>query len=221
MRSAWLLTLTLIAAEAIHSRALTLELRVFNGSEEVTSQSRASVHRAGQRSSPVAQLSAGFAVLTSEIPPDIYDVQVIREREGRVVNIRWAERLVVMPYPDEEGRHLEVINFQAGFGALEVRLPKTAPADVALYSPGDRQRPLALPSPGDGYELFVVAAGVYDLQLRVRNVVTWQTSFEVPLDRTRLWIAPEATPSPAIGSQTRLPASSRNRMTITATTSRR
>ena len=26
-----------------------------------------------------------------------------------------------MPYPDEDGHHLEVINFQNGYGALEVR----------------------------------------------------------------------------------------------------
>ena len=115
-----LLALTLLGTPA-HEPQLALELRVFNGAEDVTAQTRVAVHRAGDRTRPLILIEAGHAVLSADVPPGIYDVQAIREREGRVVAIRWAERLVVMKYPDEHGRHLEVINFQPGFGALEVR----------------------------------------------------------------------------------------------------
>jgi hypothetical protein len=83
---------------------LTLEIRVFRGMEEVTAETRITVHRAGERGDPVARAPIGEARAVMRVPPGIYDAQAIQERDGRVVNIRWAERLVVMPYPDEEGR---------------------------------------------------------------------------------------------------------------------
>jgi hypothetical protein len=117
-------------------------------------------------------------------------VQALREREGRVVTIRWAQRLVVMPYPDEEGRHLEVINFQNGYGALEVRRRDHGPPDVAVYRSGDRAKPAAQPIRGAGYHLFVLPAGAYDIESRQAGTVSWETGFDVPLDRTRLLIVP-------------------------------
>src|SRR5262245_55117860 len=123
-----------------------------------------------------------------QLPPGIYDCQAVQERDGRVLNIRWAERLVVMPYPDEAGHHLEVINFMTGFGALEV--PSAvggSTIEVALFSAGQRSRPL--PSVGGpGYRLVAVPAGQYDLEIRRGSRTTWQNGIEVPLDRTRLWV---------------------------------
>jgi len=118
------------------------------------------------------------------LQPDIYDAQAIQEREGRVVNIRWAQRLVVMPYPDEQGRHLEVINFQNGFGALQVR---DLGSDITLYRPGERTAPVAGRFTGADYVLFVVPSGRYDLRIRTPKSTNWHSDIEVPVDRTRLW----------------------------------
>jgi hypothetical protein len=170
---------------------LTLEIRVFRGIEEVTGESRVTVHRAGERGQPVAQVGRADAQRTMRLPPGIYDCQVVQERDGRALNIRWAERLVVMPYPDEAGHHLEVINFMTGFGALEVPSSTAGGAtiDVALFSAGQRSRPL--PSVmGPGYRVFAVPAGQYDLEIKRGSRTTWQNGIEVPLDRTRLWVVP-------------------------------
>jgi hypothetical protein len=188
MRGRLLLALALGSAGAAGAGSLTLELRIFDGPEDVTVQTRIAVHRAGERSSPVVQLSAGTARLSTLVSPGIYDVQAIQLRDGRVVNIRWAERLVVMAYPDEGGHHLEVINFQNGFGALEVRRSDGAAPEADVYHPGDRSTLAGSPIAGAGYLLFVLPAGAYDLQTRGRGAPTWHTGLQVPLDRTRLWI---------------------------------
>jgi hypothetical protein len=189
MRGGILLSLALLIGDTASAGSLTLELRVFNGVEDVTSQTRIAVHRAGERAAPVAQLGAG-SPLSADVPPGIYDVQAIREREGRVLNIRWALRLVVMPYPDEDGRHLEVINFQNGFGALEIRRRNRTLPDAGIYPPGEHGKPVVQSVTGPDYILFVVRAGPYDLRTRGEAGPTWHIGFEVPLDRTRLWIAP-------------------------------
>jgi len=185
-----LLALTLLGTPA-HEPQLALELRVFNGAEDVTAQTRVAVHRAGDRAHPLVLLEAGHAVLSADVPPGIYDVQAIREREGRVVAIRWAERLVVMKYPDEHGRHLEVINFQPGFGALEVRGAGGIRPDAEVFQPADHTRPTTAPVTGPSSLVFVLPAGTYDLLTREAGVAVWNTGIEVPLDRTRFWLLPE------------------------------
>jgi hypothetical protein len=169
---------------------IALELRIFNGDAEVTAETRVTVYRAGERSEPVAQVPGGARIET-QVPPGIYDVQAIREVDGNVVNIRWAERLVVMPYPDEGGRHLQVVNFKNGFGALQVRA-KGSPEvpDVAIYAGGARDKEAAGRLQGAGYALFVVPAGKYDLRTSTKDRLSWHADIEVPLDRTRLWIIP-------------------------------
>ncbi len=116
--------LTALAAQEPAGGPLTLEIRVFNGAEEVTPLTRVTVHRAGERGDPLAQTLSADGRVALLVPAGIYDVQAIHERDGRVKNIRWANRLVVMPYPDEQGHHLEVINFKNGFGALQVAAAK-------------------------------------------------------------------------------------------------
>ena len=96
-------------------QSITLEVRTFDGTADVSDATRVVVHRAAQRDQPVGQINPG-ARPTITVPPGIYDAQAIREQAGRLANIRWAERLIVMPYPDENGYHLEVINFQTGYG---------------------------------------------------------------------------------------------------------
>ena len=115
---------------------------MFDGAEDVTAESRINIFKAGDRQAALAESRARRVVETS-VAQGMYDAQIIREREGRVLNIRWAERLIVMPYPDEAGRHLEVINFQNGFGALEVRGHDPGDPDVAIFSAGSHDQEAA------------------------------------------------------------------------------
>ena len=189
-----MLRLSLIAVALLVSQSgqqvLTLEIRAFRGTEDVTAETRMTVHRAGDRAQAVAQVAVG-GPRTMTVPPGIYDAQAVHERDKRVVAIRWAERLVVMPYPDEAGHHLEIVNFTPGFGALQVRAAtgRKPDAELALFAPQDRTRPAAQATWHDMYALFVVPAGRYDVQVKRRAEPTWHT-IDVPLDRTRLWIVP-------------------------------
>jgi len=171
-------------------KQLTLELRVFHGTAEVTAQSRATLHRAGDRGEPLMHASSADGRIQVRLTPGIYDVQAIHEREGRVLNIRWANRLVLMPYPDELGHHLEVINFSNGFGALQIREAAGGRPDAALYEVGNRDKPTAAAVATPTYLVFVVRAGLYDLLTRVSGKPTWNAGIDVPLDRTRLWVIP-------------------------------
>jgi len=189
------LALTLAAAFALQhvssaAQQLTLELRVFSGTEEVTSHTRATLHKAGDRGEPLVNIGAAEGRVVFTLEPGIYDVQAIHEREGRVLNIRWANRLVIMPYPDEAGHHLEVINYKNGFGALQVREADGSRPDVAIFEPGKRDKPASAPLSGTGYALFVVRAGTYDLRTQRSGKPSWHLGLEVPLDRTRLWVTP-------------------------------
>jgi hypothetical protein len=189
LRSSLLLALLFGFAPA--QQLLSLEIRVFLGAGDVTAETRVIVHRAGERGQPVAHVARGEARRTMKLPAGIYDCQAVQEKDGRVLNIRWAERLVVMPYPDEAGDHLEVINFTRGYGALQVR-PSSAnsvPFELALFAAGQRERPVPSAS-ATGYTLFAVPAGQYDIQIRRSSGTTWHNGIEVPLDRTRLWIVP-------------------------------
>lgn len=170
---------------------VTLELRIFNGAEEVTRHVRTTIHRAGDRGEPVAQRNPSQTRLELSLPEGIYDAQVFHEVDGKVLNIRWANRLVVMRYPDEGGRHLEVVNFQNGFGALQVRASDGSPPQVSIHPAGRREKKAAEPHSGPGYVVFVVPAGVYDLETRQDGKAAVHRGVEVPLDRTRFWLVPE------------------------------
>lgn len=208
----------LLSAGASDASELVLELRIFNGPAEVTEHTRVTVHRAGDRARPLVQASGAQGPIELRVPEGIYDVQAIEEREGQVVSIQWAHRLVVMPYPDEKGRHLEVLNFKSGFGALQVRVRDGELPEVNLHSGASRDRIAGIPLKGPGYTLFVVPAGVYDLTIKRADRTTRHTDVEVPRDRTRLWLVPDTMSELPI--QTRRPDSSRRTMTTSATTSR-
>lgn len=171
------------------AESLVLEVRIFDGAEEVSNETRVTVYRTGERSTPVAQVGPRAERPEFEVPAGIYDVQAIREHDGRVLSIRWAERLVVMPYPDEGGRHLEVVNFRNGYGALQIRAKgSTAVPDVGVYVEGAHDKEATALVPGAGYALFIVPAGRYDIQTRTANRPAWHAGIDVPLDRTRLWL---------------------------------
>ena len=185
-----ILALALLALAPIQP-SITLEVRTFDGPVDVSEGTRVIVHRAGDRQQPVGRVNLGQN-RTLMVAPGIYDAQAIRERSGQVVNIRWAERLIVMSYPDEAGHHLEVVNFQSEYGALAVRGGSSAPLDseIALYLPQDHDMPAAMPATRAAYALFVVRAGEYDVLVRRGARASWHPGIDVPRDRTRLWIVP-------------------------------
>ena len=127
------------------------------------------------------------------LTPAMYDVQALRARASGVVSIKWAERLAVMHYPDEGGRHLEVINFQSGYGALQLRASRGPldPADVSVFAAGNRTVATGRPVAGDGYVLVVTRAGRYDVRVQHAEHggggdAHWLLAVDVPAGRTRL-----------------------------------
>jgi hypothetical protein len=170
---------------------LTLEVRAFRGTDDVTHETRITLHKAGDHAQAVAQVPIGAPPMM-KVPPGIYDAQAIQEQDRRVVNIRWAERLVVMPYPDEAGHHLEVINFTNGYGALQVRgaAGQKPAGELAVFAAADRGRPVVLATWHEKYALFVVPANQYDVRVKRGTWEGWHSAIDVPLDRTRLLIVP-------------------------------
>ena len=165
------------------------EFRIFDGTAEVTAETRLRVRPTG--STEAGQLVEG-AQLMVDLPAGIYDVQAIRQRAGQAANIRWAEKLVVMAYPDEAGRHLEVINFANEHGALQLRWADGQPSDpaglaVTVARAGENRPTSARLLHGPGYVLLVLPAGAYDVRVTSpgRDPVVL-TGVEIPADRTRM-----------------------------------
>ena len=194
MRSAAMLLLSLAAVPHAPQRPAQVhaEFRIFSGATEITDSTRLRIMPTGTRENPVTVAEGG--PLSVELAAGIYDVQAFHLRRGAIASIRWAERLVVMYYPDEGGRHLEVINFESGFGALQLRATngQLNAYDVAIFPAGNRVSPAAASVTGDDYRLFVVPAGRYDLRVRPAGAsddsedTHWFLDLEVPPDRTRL-----------------------------------
>ena len=168
---------------------LQAEFRIFDGALEVTSSTRLRIRPTGSKED-------GRTVDAADGPFDIargiYDVQAVRQDAGQVVSVRWAERLVIMPYPDEGGRHLEVINFTDGFAAIQLRwadghAPDPAGTAVTVANTGQRD---PIPSPalrGLGYLLLVLPAGTYDVRVtQSGHPPVTLTAIDLPADRTRV-----------------------------------
>lgn len=184
MRIAAALLACLSLAQTPAPGTIALQIRVFDGPDEVTAQSRIAVFKTGDRQTPIPETAGAFTVA-----PGFYDAQIIREQDGRVAGIRWAEKLVVMAYPDEAGRHLEVVNLQAGYGALEVRGSAGLVPDAAIFAKGAHDHEVARRVDGDGFALFIVPGGVYDVRVRSNGQESWHLAVEVPADRTRFVLA--------------------------------
>lgn len=186
------LWLVLTCAPARAQDPVVAEFRIFAGTEEITATTRLRVMPTGARDKSLV-VSEGKRLVAS-VPPGIYDVQALRLRSEGIVAIRWAERLVVMHYPDEAGRHLEVINFESGYGALQVRATKGSIADLELtvFPAGERTAVASSPIEGDDYLLFVLKGGRYDIRVRDPRTASeagearWILDVEIPVDRTRL-----------------------------------
>jgi hypothetical protein len=159
------------------------EFRAFDGVDEVTRETRMRVYPSGLKEGGLATDPAGRVPLA----PGLYDVQVLRERDGRVTAIRWIEHLLIMRYPDEAGQHLEAVNFRSQYGALELKTSRQD--DATAFAAGDRARPIATGRPGAGYMLLVVPAGRYDVRVKAATPNApdiWLTDVDIPAGRTRL-----------------------------------
>ncbi len=165
--------------------SVTCVFRVFDGGDEISRETRVLVYPSGRKENGVRLDAQGRARLEA----GLYDVQAIRERNGQVAGIRWLEHLLIARYPDEEGMHVEVINFNARYGALELRAADRNQYDAAAFAAGDHARPIATALAGTGYLLLVVPAGRYDVRVRAKGakpVETWLPAIDVPQGRTRL-----------------------------------
>lgn len=165
------------------------EFRVFDGATEVTAETRLRIRPAGTAETGRILQGPG---LTTELAPGIYDVQAVRQRSGEVVSVRWAERLVIMAYPDEAGRHLEVINFHGDYGALQLRWPEGQAPDpagtaVTVTKTGETRPSPARVFSGAGYLLLVLPEATYDVRIARPGRDTLVISdVEVPANRTRM-----------------------------------
>lgn len=95
---------------------LTLEVRVFDGAKEVSSECRVIVYPSGER----AKAQTASAPLHWTLPPGRYDAEGVLAHESVVEKVKGAIGWTLQPYPDEQDSHLEVINFQSGYGAVKI-----------------------------------------------------------------------------------------------------
>ena len=150
--------------------SVRLQLRVFDGMSDVTRDIRVRLYPAGRRGAPLKLTLSPDRAYEADVPIGLYDVQAVRMRGGSVAVVRWVEHMLVQQYPDEYGRHLQVINLRDGFGALQIRpdRPDAGPAGWSAVAtpPGvaghrGRQGPCARTD-----LLLVVPAGTYDVKVR-------------------------------------------------------
>jgi hypothetical protein len=179
------------ATSAQSSATVELLVRVFDGLDEITAHCQIAVYAAGTRDAPrVPDLRAG-AGHHVEVEPGLYDLQITWRGPGDAVTVEWAEHLSVLRYPDEGGRHVEIINLQPVFGALLVR-PSVAWLEtdrdwrVSAFLHGGVGRAGFEPVDGTDLQLFILPAGRYDLVGVLGSTEVSVTDVEVPAQRTRL-----------------------------------
>ena len=179
-----------------------LQLRVFAGPEDITKESRLLLFPRGQRTGEIPTTLGADQAFEATVAPGFYDIQTIHERKGQVAGIRWVEHVLVQRYPDEYGRHLQVLNLNAEFGALQIRpAPNEAAATrgwtATAHPPGDAVREVAKARPVGSDLIMVLPAGRYDIRVSLGDrSTTWMRDVDIPADRTRLktWSAAGATP---------------------------
>ena len=181
--------LDLQAPKEAATRPVHTEVRVFDGAADVTASARVTIMRSGQRKGHTIDAR----LPTTPLAPGVYDVEARHVGAGGLVKIRRAERLTIVHYADEGDRHLEVINFDPAFGALQLRAShgRLDPDAISLLRENDQSVPAARPIAGPGYVLFVVRDGRYNV--RVQHVepdgaadTHWLIRVEVPAGSTRL-----------------------------------
>ena len=178
-------------AGAQSSASVELIVRVFNELDEVTAHCQIAVYVADTRDAPlVPDLRPGMGHHV-EVEPGLYDLQITWRGPGDTVAIEWAEHLSVLWYPDEGGRHVEIVNLQPVFGALLVRPPVAwleTDRDwrVSAFLHGGVGRAGFEAVDGTDHRLFILPAGRYDLVAGLGSTELTVTDVEVPAQRTRL-----------------------------------
>jgi hypothetical protein len=170
---------------------IRLQLRVFDGLTEVTRDTRVRLFPAGRRSSPIRLTLGADRAYEAEVPVGLYDVQAVRSRSGSIAGVRWVERMLVQQYPDEYGRHLQVVNLRDGFGALQIRPDNgrvSPPGWSAIATPPGVPATESAKARALGPDLLlVVPAGTYDIKVMLPSEEpAWITGLDIPDQRTRL-----------------------------------
>lgn len=178
---AWLALSGLAVSPAQPSEPLRLDVRIFDGVTDVTASTLVTLYDTGSRVNPRRLPLAPSGERQVTLPAGQYDLQMVREDEGRVRGVRWTSLRLLAAYPGEHGRHLEVLNLRRGFGALQVRRAGSSPESgqvgwgATLHPPGGGA-PVASGLAGDGYVVLVAPPGRYDLHLRTPDGQTRRLS---------------------------------------------
>jgi len=172
-----------------------LQLRVFDGVNEVTRETRVRLFPAGRRGTPIRLTLGADRAYEADVPVGLYDVQAIRSRAAgadAIAGVRWVEHMLVQQYPDEYGRHLQVVHLREGFGALQIRPEGTTPVPVGWSAvatpPGVPATEVAKARSLGPDLLLVLPAGTYDVKVMLPTSAepTWISGIEIPDARTRL-----------------------------------
>jgi hypothetical protein len=171
--------------------SVRLQIRIFDGADDVTRDTRGRLYPAGERGTPIKMTLSGDQAFEAEVPVGLYDVQAIRERAGEVSGVRWVEHLLVQRYPDEFGRHLQVVNLKNGFGALQIRPDGDAssPAGWSAVAtpPGSPDTEVGKARALGPDLLLVVPSGTYDIKVVLPSAPpAWINGLDIPDARTRL-----------------------------------
>lgn len=148
------------------STPLTLDIRVFRGAVEVTRESTVAIYRIGERTQGRRLSLAESGAYRVGLRTGAYDVQVLHEQAGTVLDQAWSTLRMHVDGAREGEPQLEVLNFDKTYGALAVR-PKGQPSTGAgtwsarlVTSDG---REVARGVAAGGAVVLVAPAGVYDV----------------------------------------------------------
>ena len=121
MTATFLLWLAVVTGGVMQAtQPLSLHVRVFRGQAEVTKETLVTVFPLGVRINGQAAPLAGNE-RRLPLAAGQYDLQLVQEQDGKVNGIAWTTLRLLVDYPGEGGHHLEVLNFEKEWGALEVR----------------------------------------------------------------------------------------------------
>jgi hypothetical protein len=187
MTATFLLWLAMITVGVQTAPPLSLDIRVFNGASDVTRDTTVTIFAAGTRTDgrPVPYLPNGERQLP--LPAGQYDLQLVRHVDGKVSGIAWSTLRLLVAYPGEAGRHLEVVNFAKEWGALQVRPERQSQAAATAWSSrllrkdgSEVTRGVA----GSGYQVIVAPAGAYDLVVEGPGLSPHRQAVEVKANLT-------------------------------------
>ena len=184
------LALLSVASTRAQPPAVTLQVRVFDGVDEVTADTKITAYVTGDRTSALVATFASESH-SLELQPGIYDLQITRDEIDDTASVKWYKHLWIQHYPDQLAGHLEVLNLQAVFGTLLVRPPKGwldngRPWHVGAFLTEGEGRSGFEPIESEEQRLFILPAGHYDMRARQGAWELTREAVEVPAGRTRL-----------------------------------